>query len=438
MTGGRNRDEEALALHRAYRGKVQMMAKVPMRSLEDLAVWYTPGVAAPSRAIADDPALVWDYTNKGNTIAIVSDGSRVLGLGDIGPLAGLPVMEGKALLFKHFGGVDAVPLCVGTHDQEGIVILVKALAPSFGGINLEDIATPRCFRVLERLRADLPIPVWHDDQQGTATVVLAGLTNALTVVGKNLDEIRIALIGIGAANMAVYRLLKSRGVDPVAIVACDSAGTLHAGRDDIARMQGLLPEKWAVCTETNPDRIAGSIPDALRGADVCLAFSQPGPGTIPPAAVAAMAKDAIIFACANPVPEIWPQEARDAGARIVATGRSDFDNQVNNSLVFPGLFRGVLDVGASAITDAMIVAAAEAISARGVKAGIGETSILPRTDDMEVAAAIAAAVGVEAQKEGIARLTVSGERLFAMAIDKISNARRALDQLTASGLVRPA
>ena len=302
---------DSMRLHPFYRGKVQLVPKCPIRGPEDWAIWYTPGVAAPCKAIVENPERVYEYTNKGNVIAIVSDGSRVLGLGDIGPEAGLPVMEGKALLFKYLGGVDAVPLCIRASDEEEIVRVVKALEPSFGGINLEDIAQPKCFRVLERLRAEMRIPVWHDDQQGSATVVLAALLNALKIVGKELRSVRIAMIGMGAANVATYRLLKSAGIAPRLVIACDSKGILHEGREDIQRQQGQFLEKWQVCTETNGDRVIGSIAEALRGADVCIAFSQSGPGVIRPSWIGTMARDAIVLACANPVPEIWPWEAKE-------------------------------------------------------------------------------------------------------------------------------
>ena len=416
-------DARAVELHRRYRGKVQTAAKVPMDDFADLAVWYTPGVAAASRAVAADPDQVYELTNRGNSVAIVSDGSRVLGLGNVGPAAALPVMEGKALLFKHFGGVDAIPLCLDVTGAERIVDTVIALAPSFAAINLEDIATPKCFRVLDALRANLPIPVWHDDQQGTATAVLAGLLSALEVVGKSLDSVRIALVGIGAANMAVYRLLRSQGVDPAAILACDSRGLLHRNREDLKCRQETLAEKWQVCCETNPACTGGGIAEALAGADVCLAFSTPGPGTISATAVEGMARDAIVFACANPVPEIWPEAARAAGARVVATGRSDFPNQVNNALVFPALFRGVLDVRATQISDGMALAAAQALAAAARRHGLSEASILPRCDDSAVAAEIAAAVGMAGQQEGLARLRVSRQALYDGALARIRAAR---------------
>jgi malate dehydrogenase (oxaloacetate-decarboxylating) len=427
--------EEALRLHPLYRGKIQVLPKCPVRGIEDFAIWYTPGVAAPCKLIQADPAAAYVHTNKGNTVAIVTDGTRVLGLGDIGPVAGLPVMEGKALLFKYLGGVDAVPICLDTKDPDEIVRTVRALAPAFGGINLEDISQPKCFRILDALRGSMPIPVWHDDQQGSATVLLAGLLSALRVVGKDLGQIRIAMIGTGAANIAVYKLLVASGVQPQAIVACDSKGTLHRGRRDIASGKADYPDKWRLCTETNRAGVVGAIAAALEGADVCIAFSQSGPGTIRPEWVRTMARDAIVFACANPVPEIWPWEAKEAGARIVATGRSDFPNQVNNSLVFPGIFRGVLDCRARTITDGMATAAARELVRCADERGLRDDAILPTMDDADVAARVAAATGRQAQAEGVAALSKSYDELYELACSAIGSARRATDVLMHEGLI---
>ncbi len=426
--------KESLSAHALYRGKIQCLPKCPIRGLEDFALWYTPGVAAPCLAIHDDPARVYDYTNKGNSVAIVSNGTRVLGLGDIGPEAGLPVMEGKALLFKYLGGIDAVALCVRARDPAAMVETVAALEPSFGGINLEDIAQPGCFSILDRLRPKLGIPVWHDDQQGSATVALAGLLSALDAVGKRLTDIKLAMIGMGAANVATYRLLKASGIATEAIVACDSKGTLHAGRSDIEAARALYTDKWRVCEETNRDGIVGGIAEALRGADACIAFSQPGPGTIKPEWVQAMARDAIVFACANPVPEIWPQEAKAAGARIAATGRSDFPNQVNNSLGFPGIFRGALDVRAKTISDEMAIAAAQELVA-SAQVKLGEESILPSMTDWQVPARIAAAVGMQAQEQGLARVKLDRGTLHDTALAKIEAARDATHALMRNGLI---
>jgi malate dehydrogenase (oxaloacetate-decarboxylating) len=323
---------DALRLHPFYRGKIETVPKACIRSLEDFAIWYTPGVAASCRAIEADPDQVYEHTNKWNTVAVVSDGTRVLGLGDIGPKAGLPVMEGKALLFKYLGGVDAVPIMLDTKDPNEIIRTVLLLQPGFGGVNLEDISQPKCFRILDTLRAQAEIPIWHDDQQGTACVTLAGLLNALKIVGKRMDDVRAVFIGSGAANIAITRLCFKAGLDPAKSLVVDSHGILHCRRQDIFRRRAEFVDKWRLCETTNPACVSGGIAEALAGADVCIAVSQPGPGTIRPEWVGAMAEDAIVFACANPVPEIWPWEALAAGARIVATGRSDFPNQVNNSL----------------------------------------------------------------------------------------------------------
>jgi malate dehydrogenase (oxaloacetate-decarboxylating) len=431
---GNSKDAIALKMHAQYRGKIQTMPKCAISGLDDFAVWYTPGVAAPCREIARHPQDVYRYTNKGNSIAIISDGTRVLGLGDIGPLAGLPVMEGKAMLFKYLGGVDAVALCLDSHNDEELIRTVKMLEPSFGGINLEDIAQPRCFTILDRLREDLNIPIWHDDQQGTATVVLAGLLNALALVGKSLSEIKITLVGAGAANMAVYRLLASQGVDQDALIACDTNGTLHRNRDDLAARQDQYRDKWRVCTETNTLGLTGGIEEALQGADVCIAFS--GPQTIAPEWVRAMAPDAIVFACANPVPDIMPSLAEEAGAHIVCTGRSDFPNQVNNSLCFPGIFRGVLDVGARQITESMSVAAATALAGEAVRHGLTPRSILPPINNREVPVRLAVATGLAAQAEGIARLSLSEAELEQKARRKIEDAHQSMALLMQSGVIQ--
>ena len=311
------------------------------------------------------------------------------------------------------------------------------LEPSFGGINLEDISQPKCFRMLEALRGRLgTIPVWHDDQQGTAAVALAGLENALAVTGRNLATARIAMIGAGAANVATYRLLTRRGAPARNIVVCDSAGILHPRRDDIARQQRTYPEKWRICSESNGEARTGGIAEALRGADVCIAFSTPGPGVVHPDWIAAMAPDAIVFACANPVPEIWPEEAHRAGAKVVATGRSDFPNQVNNSLAFPGVFRGALDVRAGALTDGMALAAADALAAYAAEQGLAADRILPPMDDSESVARIAAAVGVKAQQEGHASLTRSEAELRQSAHDAIARSRNSVAALAAAGVLR--
>ncbi len=403
---------DAMALHPFYRGKIETALKCCVRGFNDFAIWYTPGVAAPCRDIEANPERVYDHTNKWNSVGVISDGTRVLGLGDIGPKAALPVMEGKILLYKYLGGVDGFPLCLDTKDPDKFIETVLMLQPSFGGINLEDISQPKCFRILDTLRAEAEIPIWHDDQQGTATVVLAGLMNALKVVGKKKDEVRVVFVGCGASNVACSRLAFSWGIDPAKATMVDSKGTLGKHRNDLYLRRHEFVDKWRLCQTTNiEDERIGDIPEALRGADVVVALSQPGPGVILPAWVELMAKDGIIFACANPAPEIWPWEAKEAGAAIVATGRSDFPNQVNNSLGFPGIFRGTLDVRASTITDEMCFAAAEAL-AHQTGDELGPDHILPRMDDWRVFAYEAAAVGRTAVEQGIARLPLSYDELF--------------------------
>lgn len=417
--------EDAMYLHPFYRGKVQLMPKCRVSGLEDFSIWYTPGVAAPCRAIARDPELAYEHTNKGNTVAIVSDCTRVLGLGDIGPEAGLPVMEGKALLFKYLGGVDAFPLCLRTKDPDEIVRTVKLIEPVFGGINLEDIAQPKCFAVLDRLRNELAIPVWHDDQQGTATVLLAGLMNALKLVDKDFTQVRLAMIGAGAANVASYRLLVAAGVDPGGIVVCDSRGVLHPNRGDLEARRHEYPDKWRICEQSNADGVTGGVAEAMRGADAVVAFSAPQPGIIEPGWIKTMAARPIVFACANPEPEIWPWEAREAGAMVVATGRSDFANQLNNSLCFPGMFRGVLDVRARSISDEMAMAAAWTLAEFAEQRGIDEQNILPRMDDWDAHPRVAAAVGRAAHQQGLARIERSEAVLYEEARFAIRNARDA-------------
>ena len=414
--------EDALKLHPYYRGKIETALKCPVRDFSDFAIWYTPGVAAPCRAIAEDPEKVYEHTNKWNTVAVISDGTRVLGLGDIGPKAGLPVMEGKALLYKYLGGVDGVPIMLATKDPNAIIDAVLMLQPGFGGVNLEDISQPKCFRILDTLREKAEIPIWHDDQQGTATVTLAGLMNALKVVGKNEREIRIAFIGCGGANVACSRLIFAWGVDPANCLMVDSKGILGMHRRDLAMRRAEYVDKWRLCQSTNAENREGGIPEAMEGVDVVIALSKSGPGVILPEWVSRMNGDAIVFACANPVPEIWPWEAKSGGAAIVATGRSDFPNQVNNSLGFPGIFRGTLDVRASTITDEMCFAAAQALADQ-IADLIDENHILPTMDDWEVFPHEAAAVGVKAQEQGLARIDMSYDELLDNAISMIKRSR---------------
>ena len=394
---------DALEYHARYRGKIEIGLKAPVRSYSDFAIWYTPGVAEPSMAIKNSRERVYEYTNKGNFVAIVTDGTRVLGLGDVGAEAALPVMEGKAMLFKYLGGVDAFPVCLATKDADEIITVVKEIAPSFGGVNLEDIESPKCYYILERLKEELNMPVWHDDQQGTALVILAGLMNALKVVGKNLSDVTIALIGAGAANMNVARYVGMAGAKYGNMIMVDSRGILNPDRKDVKSDKN----KWEMCEKTNKEGRSGGIREAMRDTDVCIALSTPGPGVIKKEWVADMADNAIVFACANPMPEIMPWEAKEAGARIVATGRSDFENQVNNSLGFPAVFRGALDVRATCITDEMCIAAADAIASYAEEKGISEDYIIPKMEEREMYVREAVAVGMKAIEQGVAEKKMS-------------------------------
>ncbi len=426
---------DAMRLHPFYRGKVETMLKARVRDFNDFAIWYTPGVAAPCRAIEADPDLVYEHTHKGNTVAVVSDGTRVLGLGDIGAKAGLPVMEGKALLYKYLGGVDAWPIMLDTKDPDDIINTVLLIQPGFGGINLEDISQPKCFRVLDTLRAQAEIPIWHDDQQGTATVTLAGLMNALKIVGKKLEEVEIAFIGSGAANVACARLIFSSGANPALCRVLDSKGILHKGRKDLELRKAEYVDKWKFCQITNEEQRTGGIEEALKGADVVIALSKPGPGTLQPEWIKGMARDAVVFACANPVPEIWPWEAKEAGAAVVATGRSDFPNQVNNSLGFPGIFRGTLDVRATTITDSMCIAAANALADMAEEKGLTDEYILPNMDEWQVFPREAAAVASKAVEEGIAKKPMTYEEELKNAEEIIRRSREITKNMMAEGFI---
>jgi malate dehydrogenase (oxaloacetate-decarboxylating) len=409
--------------------------KCRVRDFNDFAVWYTPGVAAPCRAIAENPDLVYEHTHKWNTVAVVSDGTRVLGLGDIGPKAGLPVMEGKALLFKYLGGVDAWPIMLDTKDPDKIIETVMLIHPGFGGVNLEDLSQPKCFRILDTLRNRAEIPVWHDDQQGTATVTLAGLLNALKLVDKQIGKVSIVFVGSGASNVACARLIFNSGADAARCRVVDSKGILHKGRNDIELRKAEFVDKWKMCQSTNAEQRQGGIPEALKGADVVIALSKPGPGTLQADWIRGMAKDAIVFACANPIPEIWPWEAQAAGAAIVATGRSDFPNQVNNSLGFPGIFRGTLDVRATTITDPMCVAAAEALAGMAVERGLTRETILPNMDDWEVFPREAAAVAAKAVEEDVARKPMTYDEEFRNASEIIGRSRNLTKTMMADGFI---
>jgi len=411
-----NKPEElALVYHARYQGKIEVGLKAPVRSYDDFAIWYTPGVAEPCREIKANRERVFEYTNKSNSVVIVTDGTRVLGLGDVGAEAALPVMEGKAMLFKYLGNVDAFPVCLATKDAEEIIKGVKWIAPTFGGVNLEDIESPKCYYILERLKEELNMPVWHDDQQGTALVILAGLINALKVVGKKMNDVTISLIGAGAANMNVARYVCMAGVRWGNMIMVDSKGILNTDRKD---MKGDK-NKWEMCEKTNREGRIGGIKEAMRDTDICIALSTPGPGIIKKEWIAGMAEDAIVFACANPVPEIWPWEAKEGGAKIVATGRSDFKNQLNNSLGFPAVFRGALDVRATCITEEMCIAAADAIARYAEEKGISEGYIIPRMEESEMYVREAVAVGMKAIEQGVAERKMSMEELEDKAREKI-------------------
>ncbi|MHA1641384.1 MAG: NAD(P)-dependent malic enzyme [Promethearchaeota archaeon] len=426
-------EKNALIMHKFYRGKLQVLPKCQIKDYNDFGIWYSPGVAAPCREIHKNKERVYDYTNKWNFVAVVSDGSRVLGLGNIGAEASLPVMEGKSILFKFLGGVDAFPLSIGGKEElseEQIINFVKLIQPTFGGINLEDISKPKCFHVLDKLRADpdVNIPVWHDDQQGTASVTLAGLINALKIVGKKKSEVKIVFNGIGASNFAISRLLRQDGFDLEKAIFVDSKGILYRGRKDL---EDPTNYKREVALISNKENISGNCGKALEGADVLISLSVPGPNTIKKEWISRMANDSIVFACANPIPEIFPWDAKEAGARIAATGRSDFPNQVNNSLGFPGIFRGALDVRAKTITDEMCIAAAHALAdiVNEVEGCLVDNCILPTMEYEDLFIREAVAVGLKAIEQGVARLKFSEEELTTKAKNMIDNSQAELKLL---------
>ncbi|MGG5254794.1 NAD(P)-dependent malic enzyme [Neobacillus sp. SM06] len=394
--------EEALHMHRINKGKLESKSKVQVRNAKDLSLAYSPGVAEPCKDIYEKPERVYDYTMKGNMVAVVSDGTAVLGLGNIGPEAALPVMEGKAVLFKSFAGVDAFPICLNTTDVEKIIETVKLLEPTFGGVNLEDIAAPNCFVIEERLKKETNIPVFHDDQHGTAIVTVAGLVNALKLIGKKMTEIKVVANGAGAAGIAIIKLLYSYGVRD--IIMCDTKGAIYEGRP-----QGMNTVKEEVAKFTNRDNMQGKLEDVIKGADVFIGVSVEG--ALTKEMVSTMNPNSIIFAMANPVPEIMPQIAKEAGAKVVGTGRSDFSNQVNNVLAFPGIFRGALDVRATHINEKMKVAAVEAIASLIREDELHADYVIPGPFDPRVAPAVAAAVAKAAMETGVARIKVDPEQV---------------------------
>jgi malate dehydrogenase (oxaloacetate-decarboxylating) len=431
----------ALEAHRFYGGKIQVLPRAPLPGFQWFNAWYTPGISAVSTGIRDDPDASFELSWRGNVVAVVSDSTRVLGDGDVSPAGGLGVMEGKAFLMKMLGGVDAVPICMdsrnaaGKNDPEVVIDFVRRLAPSFGAVNLEDISQPNCFRVLDGLREACDIPVWHDDAQGTGCVTLAGVINALKVAGKEIGKCRIVFHGAGASNTTIASLILQSGADPARMALFDSRGGLHPGRADIAA-DPWFSRKWDLCRATNPGRL-NSVAEAMKDADVLIALSRPGPDVIKPAWVRGMAKNAIVFACANPVPEIYPHAAKEAGALVVATGRGDFPNQVNNSLGFPGILKGALLVRAKKITDAMAIAAAKTIAGFAERQGLSPDHIMPLMTDEAVFSETAAEVARQAVADGVARRVLSPEHVRERACKDIAETHAALELLMTSGLIPP-
>ncbi len=413
--------------HKFYHGKIEIVPKAPVLGFNWFNVWYTPGVSKVSTDIRDNNDASYELTNRGNFVAVVSDSTRVLGDGDCTPPGGLGVMEGKSFLMKYLGGIDAVALCIdsrnekGEHDPERIIQFVKMVQHSFGAVNLEDISQPNCYRVLDVLREECDIPVWHDDAQGTACVTLAGLVNALKLVGKKLNEVKIVFFGAGASNTTIARLVITDGGDPERMILFDTKGSLHVGRDDI-KADPRFYRKWELCEKTNPKKVK-DIEEAMKDADVLISLSTPGPDTVKQSWVKLMGKKSIVFACANPVPEIYPYAAKEAGAYIVATGRGDFPNQVNNSIGFPGILKGALIVRSRKITDAMAITAAHSLADFGERRGINPEDIVPKMDEANVFPVEAADVAMQAIKDGVARINMTRDEAYRIAKKDIEHAR---------------
>lgn len=423
----------AIKYSQKYRGKINTMPKVPINKLGDFSIWYTPGVAAVSEKIKEDHDLSFELTGRWNSVAIVTDGTRVLGLGNIGPEAAMPVMEGKALIFNYLGGINAIPLPVKTDSREYFNSVVRSLEPSFGAINLEDIESPKCFFILDELQKSMNIPVWHDDQLGTASITLAGLINALRIVGKKKEDVRIALIGSGAANLATAYLLKAAGFNTGNLIIADHLGVLEPEREDMDKLMINNPWKYKFAMESNRDRIKGGIENSIKGADVIISAAKSQPGFIRKEWIKTMNSDPIVFALANPSPEIWPGDAKAAGARIVATGRSDFPNQINNSLVFPSLFRGVLDARAKGVNFDVMVTASEEI-ANFVENPV-EEMIIPRMDQYDLYPRVAAAVAYKTTQLGLARRNNSKEWFYNNAKEIIDFNRKIYGEILGNGLI---
>ena len=432
--------ELSLSAHEFYGGKIATMPKAGIYGFNWFNLWYTPGVSKVSTTIRDNPDTSFDLSNRGNLVAVVSDSTRVLGDGDCSPSGGLGVMEGKAFLMKYLGGVDAVALCVNAKDKDGksdpnkIIDFVKMAEPSFGAVNLEDISQPNCFKVLDTLNEECNIPVWHDDAQGTGCVTLAGLINALRVVDKDISKVRIAMLGAGASNTTIARLILKAGADPEKMALFDSKGGLHTDREDIKNDPAFY-RKWELCEQTNPDKIK-SIEEACKGADVLIALSRPGPDIVKPEWIKSMGTKPIVFVCSNPVPEIYPYAAKEAGAYIVATGRGDFPNQVNNSIGFPGILKGSLLVRAKKVTDAMAITAAYSIANFAEKNGLSHDKIMPTMEETTVFAEVAADVAMQAIKDGIARVELSREEVYERTLGDIKEARATLDLLMEKDFIK--
>lgn len=433
----------SIKMHKFYRGKIQTVPKAGVWGFNWFNVWYTPGVSAVSTAIRDNNDVSFETSNRGNLVAVVSDSTRVLGDGDCSPSGGLGVMEGKAFLMKYLGGIDAVALCIDSRndknetDPEKMIMFVKMVQHSFGAVNLEDISQPNCYKVLDTLREECVIPVWHDDAQGTGCVTLAGLINALKVAGKKIGDVKIAMMGAGASNTTIARLMITDGANPENFIICDSKGGLHKDRKDVQSKPEFY-RKWELCEKTNPKKVT-SIEEAMKGADVLVALSTPGPDVIKPAWVKTMAKNAIVFACANPVPEIYPYAAKEAGAFIVATGRGDFPNQVNNSLGFPGILKGSLLVRAKKITDNMAITAAHSMATYAEKQGckkLGPDYIIPTMDEASVFPQEAADVAMQAIKDGVARTNMTHKEVFEKARKDIEDARALTTELMGKGWIK--
>ena len=427
-------DELAIVYSEYYKGKIQTIPKVPVRHLSDFSVWYTPGVAAVSLKIAKEIDLSFEMTGKWNNVAIITDGTRVLGIGNVGPEASLPVMEGKALIFNFLGGVNAMPVPIRVHSKDEFIATAKALEPSFGGFNLEDIESPKCFFILEELQKSLSIPAWHDDQLGTACISLAGLFNGLKLTNRKIEEAKIVLMGSGAANIATAFLLIAAGAKPGNILMTDSHGILEPERSDMDKLMLNNPWKYQLAIKTNSERLKGPEENAFKGADVVIAASKPGPGTIKPDWIRSMNTDAIVFALANPNPEIWPDDAIASGAKIVATGRSDFNNQVNNSLVFPGVFRGILDARSKGVNFDVMVSASKEI-ANFVKDPSPE-KIVPSMDEWELYPDVASAVAHKTVELGLARKIDSREGFRKTASEIIETNRKLYLKLLDDKLIK--